>query len=208
MFFSFDFRYVPRGPPKALFGPPGDPKIDSKLELSLPLVSESLPERFRDAPGTLRDPFWGAKREVPTLTKPCKKLCREHILGFSALDAEKARKIAKFHFKINRFFGQTGPGGPPKVLFFRTTFFNVFLDLIFHYFWVPGGAVKFFGNPFFPHFFRVRSPTCPREAPGTSQGPPGDPPGPTFRSILGRFFQSILACTLSLTLSFVVRFSQ
>ena len=103
VFFSFDFRYVPGGPPKALFGPPGDPKIDSKLELSLPLVSESLPERFRDAPGTLRDPFWGAKREVPTLTKPCKKLCREHILGFSALDAEKARKIAKIHFQIIAF---------------------------------------------------------------------------------------------------------
>ena len=139
VFFSFDFWYVPGGLPKALFGPPGDPKIDSRSELSLPLVSESLPERFRDAPGTLRDPFWGPKREVPTLTKPCKKLCREHICGFSARDAEKTRKITKIHFKINRFFGQTGPGGPPKVRFFGPLFSIFFWSSFFTILGSPGG---------------------------------------------------------------------
>ena len=42
----------------------------SRRPRALPTVTEALRERFLEARGSLRTPFWRPKREVPTLTKP------------------------------------------------------------------------------------------------------------------------------------------
>ena len=125
VFFSSDFRCVPGRPPEALFGPPGDPKIASKSDLSLLLASESLPERFRDARGSLRDPFWGPKREVPTLTIVWFFSSETHFSNFQRGSRKKHGKTRKSKLKLMRFW-------PRRVLEGLQKF--VFSDLFFQHF--------------------------------------------------------------------------
>ena len=127
-FFSFDFRCVPGGPPEALFGPPGEPKIASSSELSLLLASESLPERFRGARGSLRDPFWGPKREVPTLTIVWFFSSETHFSNFQRGSRKKHGKTRKSRLTLMRFW-------PTRVLEGLQKF--VFSDHFFQRFFLP-----------------------------------------------------------------------
>ena len=162
-------------------GPPRGPEIAPKSDLSLPLASEALPVRFWDAPGTLRDPFWGPKREVLTLTKAWPQCIGSTFSGFQRGTRKKRGKSQKSIFKLLRFEAKRVPEGLPKfvctVPFFRRFLGPLFLGRLVDSSGIFGPLIwQNFGQKstvptLFSTLFRNRVPGAPREAPRDPQGP-------------------------------------
>ena len=80
----------------------------SRRPRALPPVTEALPERFLEARGSLRTPFWRPKREVPTLTKAWPQRIGSTFSGFQRGSRKKKRKTTKIQVEITAFGGRNG----------------------------------------------------------------------------------------------------
>ncbi len=80
----------------------------SRRPRALPTVTEALRERFLEARGSLRTPFWRPKREVPTLTKAWPQRIGSTFSGFQRGSRKKERKTTKIQVQITAFWGRNG----------------------------------------------------------------------------------------------------
>ena len=80
----------------------------SRRTRALPTVTEALRERFLEARGSPRTPFWRPKREVPTLTKAWPQRIGSTFSGFQRGNRKKEWKTTKIQVEITAFWGRNG----------------------------------------------------------------------------------------------------